>query len=507
VYKDQNPKKKRWITLNLTLIIFSFLLVQGCVTYSARQFADRASRPQEYERFFQEFDKAVERAEVRDAASFQVEGYPYLRTDRFLVSMKNKLGNDRQREQWVRMMQQLDLEARLREIRNLPSAFLSDFALKVGAAPDRKALEDMVVRFSDEILAHDLLKPGFYQTLQSSVKSHREYSVFMRIVGVYPITVLPVAWVTQGVYNEIREWHRLPRNQHEILGEITVYAPSQAVTFSHHTINSIVNRSKKNPLGIPSPSETDGFALISSFAPNIAQDVAAEYDRIGEVFWLDNLLQVNHNNPVVYYYISHALFKGEPVLQLNYVFWYSARNGANTPRIERGEFDGITVRITLDHQGLPFMVDVMNNCGCYHFFIPRKERVKRVLSTPGTVDPLVPSWLPESFPKRRLNLRVNSGRHIVDNVDVEGIFSPVLKYQLVPYSRLEMVPKSDEFSESFFDSEGIGKFSGRIEPIIFFPMGIPKVGSMRQRGHHPIVLVGRDYFDDPYLFSKHFEFQ
>jgi hypothetical protein len=31
---------------------------------------------------------------------------------------------------------------------------------------------------------------------------------------------------------------------------------------------------------------------------------------------------------------------------------------------------------------------------------------------------------------------------------------------------------------------GIVKNTGRIEPLFFFPMGIYRVGSMRQRGHH-----------------------
>jgi hypothetical protein len=44
----------------------------------------------------------------------------------------------------------------------------------------------------------------------------------------------------------------------------------------------------------------------------------------------------------------------------------------------------------------------------------------------------------------------------------------------------------------------------RIEPLIFFSMGIPSIGSMRQRGHHAIELTGRDHFDDPLLFEKNF---
>ena len=35
-----------------------------------------------------------------------------------------------------------------------------------------------------------------------------------------------------------------------------------------------------------------------------------------------------------------------------------------------------------------------------------------------------------------------------------------------------------------------------------FSMGIPKVGSMRQRGHHALQLVGRSHFDDPRLLDR-----
>ena len=40
-----------------------------------------------------------------------------------------------------------------------------------------------------------------------------------------------------------------------------------------------------------------------------------------------------------------------------------------------------------------------------------------------------------------------------------------------------------------------------------FSMGIPSVGSMRQRGNHPIALRGRVHFDDPYLFEQNFVFK
>lgn len=79
-------------------------------------------------------------------------------------------------------------------------------------------------------------------------------------------------------------------------------------------------------------------------------------------------------------------------------------------------------------------------------------------------------------------------------------------YRLEPYEQLEMLPRSENTYESMFNSRGIAKDSERIEFLIFFPMGIPDVGSMRQRGHHAIKMVGRSYFEDPDLFDNNFEF-
>ena len=57
-------------------------------------------------------------------------------------------------------------------------------------------------------------------------------------------------------------------------------------------------------------------------------------------------------------------------------------------------------------------------------------------------------------------------------MDDEMYAARTLPYQLAAYERLEMLPHEDQTFESIFNSTGIGKGSGRIEPLIFFPMGI-----------------------------------
>ena len=194
-------------------------------------------------------------------------------------------------------------------------------------------------------------------------------------------------------------------------------------------------------------------------------------------------------------------------MQINYVIWYPARGGSNAPLIERGPIDGLTLRVSLANSGMPFMVDMMNNCGCYHFFIPRRGQVLKIRPSPLAIDAFVPTWLPDGFPQNRLKVRVISGWHQVANIDARRMLHDFTPYHLVPYQQLEMLKKIDGHYESMFNARGIGKHTQRIESDIFIPMGIPQVGRMRQRGHHAIKFVGRAHFDDPHLFDDNFEFK
>ena len=495
-------RKSYYIPIILILILF----MQGCASWGTQQFVAESQRPSQYERFFNELDTVVNQSGVRNAAYFQISGFSYLRANRFLISLKGRLSNAAQEKQWVRWMQRLDVDAREIEIQNLPASAVQKLAAGFEDGPGRKILHEKVISYSNKLLAHDQLRPDFFAVLQAAVHNSSEYSTVMRAFGLYPITFIPVALVTHSVFSEIAEWHQLSPDQLQTLGTLTAYGPAEIADFSSRDVHKILERSKQNPLGIPIPSETDQKTLLAVFAPVLIQDLAADYDKIGEVVWGDEQIEIKPDTPKVYYYFTHAFYKEEAILQLNYVFWYPARNGPNSPMIERGRIDGLTVRVNLNPAGIPFMVDFMNNCGCYHSFIPRKEKIQKILPSPLAIDAFVPTWLPHNFPQERLSIRLNSGWHQVENIDAGKIPSKFISYDLIPYKQLEMLTRSDKTNESMFTSKGIGKFSERIEPIIFFPMGIPDIGSMRQRGHHAIKFVGRAHFDDPHIFDLNFEF-
>ncbi len=464
-------------------------------------------RPEACQAFFDQLDATVQEEGVRDAAAFPIPGFPYLRTNRFLSALKENLKDGEPRDQWVSWMQNLDIEAREKEISNLSGEAISSLIPKGAGGPDRRALTDRMKSCSSELLHSDKSRPNFFTILSRRVSVPDEYSCAVRAIGFYPFAVIPVAIATQRARQKARSWFNTNVEDLPIAGRLVTYVPPEKGPTDGANIHAILKESRKNLLGIPLPDADQARELIYHFAPILVQDTVNPFDRLGELFWQDGRVAVNPEKPVLYYYLSHAFLKGAPILQINYVLWYSERAGDLSPRMEHGHLDGLTMRVSLDHEGNPFIVDVINDCGCYHFFVPRHEQVLEIRTRPFMFDPLVPQWLPALPPDGRFAIRVNSGWHQVERLLSLERPADGTPYALVPYERLEALPHENGRTESLFDSDGIAKGSERVERFILFSMGIHSIGSMRQRGHHAIELIGRAHFDDPRLFDQSFLFK
>jgi hypothetical protein len=480
------------------LLSFS-LFSTGCATLFPERIPPSFERPKKCQEFFDQLDQKVDGLGVRDASSFLLPGFPYLRTSRFLSAMRERVRDEKEKEQWIQWMRSLDLKARKKEIAHLTSRETESL--------DRPSYEARLSFCSNWLLHSDKGRAEFDSVLSSRLEVPDEYSTFMRVIGLYPLFLIPVAGVTENVRSKIRSTFESDLKDLPIDGRLQTYAPRETLCLDEEEVREMIKASKNNPLGIPLPDENQEARLIRHFAPIFIQDVATPYDPPGRVVWKEGRPAIDLQRPTAYTYLSHSFLKGEPILQINYVIWYSAREGKVTPWIERGSLDGITLRISLDGEGRPFMVDVVSNCGCYHFFAPQKERVDHVVSKPLAFDPFVPQWLPEVPPKNRFGIRVSSARHEVQRVLSLDPPPGSVPYEIVPYEDLERLLNENGDLESLFDGEGIAKGTERIERFILFSMGIPWVGSMRQRGHHAIELIGRVHFDDPYLFDRSFVFK
>ncbi len=489
------------------LFISCLLSLAGCTSFIAQRPPLSLERPKECQAFLIALDDEVEKAGVRDAATHPVPGFPYLRTNRFLSRVKDDIHSEQGREQWSRWMWMLDLEARKKEISNLPNPNVSSFSSKQGRPSNRPQFYEQAKSCSETLFRHDRTRPDFYETLTPLVDVPDEYSFAMRALGLYPLVAIPVAIATNLSQKRIRSWFNTSPENLPVDGRLRAFVPSENLSLGENEVQANIDISSKNSQGVPLPDQDHGEKLVRHFAPVFVQDVAAPYDEIGRIVWSGDCPDVDQTRPTVYYYFSNAFLKGKPILQINYVIWYSERAGRRTPWMERGHLDGLTLRVSLDETGKPFMMDTISDCGCYHLFAPQKERVAQTVSKPFKFDPFVPQWLPDVSADQRLAVRLNSGWHQVQHLIAAKDFPGPIPYELLPYDILEALPRQDGQTESIFNSKGITKCSKRAERFILFSMGIPKIGSMRQRGHHAIELIGRARFDDPNLFDESFIFK
>ena len=490
----------------LRLLLLCTFLWQGCSGINLQDSDINQRKPHRDVRFFQELDAAVTASGVQEVSTFSVEGFPYLRTTRFLVAIKDRVSSDSAAELWVAEMYRLGLEGREKEIINLPEKSFSKLAERIGVHPDRAALIKEMSDSAMRLQAYDRSHPEFIERIRNTVSVADEYSTAMRIFGLYPFAALPVTIAAQNANQKFSKWHQSSLNDLPVEGKLIVFAPEAGNTFTDRDLVRIFSPSERNALGLPKLNDKEIVSLAHAFAPIITQDVVAAYDRFGEVEWQKSRVVIKPQQASVYYYTTYSFINQIPVLQINYAFWYSERSGKKAPGFEKGPLDGITVRVSLNPAGRPVMVDVMNNCGCYHFYAPRKGMVKIKKPSAHALYPFVATWLPDEYPARRLTLRVNSGWHQVEHLYAGEAPPASVTYRLLPYDLLESLPHSDDRVESVFDSDGIMKSSRRIEPYILFSMGIPRIGYMRQRGHHAIHIVGRAHFTDADIFDRYFAF-
>lgn len=461
----------------------------------------------DHARFYEHLDEAVAREGVRNAAGFAVRGYPFLRANRFLAGIKSLIIDDRQKNLWIELLRRYDLIERSKEIQNLSVEALSALESRMpGKFSNRRELFERTVSCSQRYLQAERARGRLFERLRRAVADEPVYSRAMRIFGLYALAYPVVTFATRVSYRHITKRHAAPLEVLPFKGELTTFAPARRIDLASLPLEGMLKPERRNSLGMPELSTEEIEIIARAFAPVLTVDIVKEYDRFGEVVWKDGKVSIDTARPAVYYYPTYTLIHETPHIQMNYAFWYPGRYGPNAPWMERGRLDGMTVRVTLALGGIPLMVDVINNCGCYFFYIPNKDRVAEVIKHPRGLDPLIPSWLPPEYPAQPLRLRINTGWHQVEHVDA-GIPVQSREYELLPYEHLELLGRPDGQIESVFDEAGIMKDSRRIEPYLFFSMGIPKVGYMRQRGNHAIKMAGRAHFTEARLYEKDFLFK
>lgn len=492
----------------LSVLSLAVLVVSGCAGPQLRDTEPFSAHLEavgelgKCARFFDELDDAVYRATVGDAEAARIPGFPYLRVNRFLASGFVPDPRAGTFSAWVDRLQRLDRESRAKEIANLPGDARDERDAPFGAGA---ALSNEIHRCGDLLRTDDLSEEVRRQRLADSAKVPDSYNVAKRVVGLYPLTSLFFLQGVRRLQADIARSYERPLEAIDVVGELIEFRPPAAgerlVTVD---VAELLQRSSRNPMGIPEPRGRDRERLFATFAPVWEVDVNGEYDLIGTPQWKNAAFPaVDVTRPAVFRRLSHTRYAGKTLLQLNYVVWFASRPRTGAFDLLGGRMDGLIWRVTLAPDGRPLIYDAVHNCGCYHIFFPT-ERVRPRAEVPGYEEPvLVAQTLPADTGP--LRLRIASGTHYIQRVYAAENATNGQDYLWQDYQELRSLPLPQGGRRSLFRSDGIVPGTERAERWLFWPMGVAEPGAMRQWGTHAIAFVGRRHFDDPDLLERYFE--
>jgi len=426
-----------------------------------------------------------------------VEGYPYLRVNRFLASFRTEVGDQTAFAAWVDQMQTLDLEARKYEIANLPQA-TGDIP---GSANDQDELYGKVASCGNLLKAADFENRQPQAALVKGATAPDEYMSLPRVLGLYPLTSL---FVSHGVSNWHAEARKTFSTEPPVGWRSSRYLPMKRYDLA--AARAIVAQARRDALGIPDYSSDARQALFRGYAPAWEVRTEAEYDRIGTPVWASkDELDIDTRQPLAYTLLSFTRFGKEILTQLNYIIWFPSRPKDNALDIYGGLLDGLNYRVTLDNNGEPLLYETIHNCGCYYEAYPT-QRLKVREAIDYAEPPLILN-APELDPfEEFMTVAMESRTHYVQHLYPSARRSqPAAEaYALVDYNELRSLPDTKGGRRSMFSPDSLAPGSERLERFILWPTGVVSPGAMRQWGRHAVAFVGERHFDDPFSMDKMF---
>jgi len=473
------------------------LLASGCATFDG-QLASHLESPQlrDCAQWFVALDERVAAAGTGDAQYTRMPGFPYLRTDRLLASLRERaVERPDTIATFAERLRALDYDARRHEIDNLPEG-----SLHGTRAGDLHHTQDCGM----QLVAADLTSARGRDAMVAAAQVPDDYSTAMRVLGLYPLTRIPFASGVRRFEAETRETFA---GEPKPVASRVRYSPPAGRPLSRDVVKGLLARGQFDPLGQPILSERELEAVAATYAPSFDVAVAGDYDRPGAVRWRrgESTPAIDATEPVVYVRPSYARYGETVLLQIVYVLWFSERPAGSAFDILSGRLDGVVWRVTLAPDGEPILHDSIHPCGCYHWFFPSPRARPRPAPDEREEWAFAPQELPRLAERERPVLSIASGTHFIEHVGVVSGPDSLVRYSLRRYDELRSLSRLDGTRRSVFDPRGFIAGSERGERFLYWPMGIASAGAMRQWGRHATAFVGRRHFDDADLLERRFE--
>lgn len=459
------------------------LLVSGCATTSLAQ---RPETPDGAKclALYEKVDHEIDAAGVRDAGNYRIPGFPYLRTDRYTASFAHDLPNLEVFWEWTGYLRALEDESREVELRNL----------KIGEEQASSVLLDLRA-CGGWLRTWELDNAEFREKMIAAVKVPDDYSTTQRALGLYPVAVPFLEHDLSELRHDVEKRFEAPLEAPAAPAELKAWAVQDNPNLEYPEGTIDLRDKPRDLLGRIGLVWSEVVHLAHTHAPVLWIESSGNRDRLGAAVHTAKGPDADATQPVVYFLTGLTRFGGRNLLQITYFAWFPGDAG--------GPMDGLIWRVTLDEQGRPLVHDTIHASGGAHYLFP----VSRLQRREDAGDSM---FMPQKdgAPQGSVAVRLRSGTHEVVRVvraDEDAVkASPHARYELRPYEDLLNLPDPAGGVRSFFDAEGFVAGTERSQEFWSFPSGVKKPGALRQWGHHPTALVGREHFDDPFLLEKTF---
>ena len=471
-WREAARKCFSWSNRDAILMVGAALLAAGCAGGSgslAPHLESGAAEVRECAHWYQALDAEVDAAGVRDAQASRMSGFPHLRVDRFLAGLRERAAQDeRITRAYAERLAELDLDARVHEIQNLPTL------------PNEAARVQMLRRARD-----------CARTLREADLASAAGRAAMLTAAKVPDERPQAAFAAHEAGWERRTLATFQAAREESVHRVR-YAPPAGDRLPRSVVAGLLSRASFDPLGYLalSPREVDRLAL--TYAPTIEIRTRDDADRFGWLRWRRGapLPQVDATEPTVYVHAAYTRYGEHLLLQLVYTLWFPERPPRGTFDPGAGPLDGVVWRVTLAPDGEPLVYDSIHACGCFHVFLPTERAHQRPAPTDGTPWAFVPQHLARVAEDQRPVITLASATHDLESVRLERGADSLVRYTLRAYDELRSMPRLVGNHASAFGPDG--RIAG---------------SAARQWGRQPTASSGRRHFDDPDLLERRFEFQ
>lgn len=442
-------------------------------------------------------DAAVAEHGVTPSAFARVAGFSYLRVDRFLADFRAQPLSPAETAAWLARLSALDQEARRVEWASLPESVKAELNRRHAPA---ETVPIALARCAVALRDADARDPDRLALIQERARVADDYVTLNQVLGLYPLTMAPVDFGIHRYQEEVRARFARPLADWPAQGALRRYGSPAAPL-----VGADGTAIPRDALGIPEPNPVQLEKLFTAHAPVWEVDVVADTDWPGAPYWrADGAPTVDPAQPAVYRYASHARWRGEPLLQLNYLIWFAARPSTGPFDLVGGPLDGVLWRVTLDRAGRPLLYDSIHACGCYHLLFPGPALRLRAETADWAEPPLAPQPAPAVRQGERVVVRLASGSHELQRVYADRP-GAVTRLDEREYAALYAAPVENGPPRGLFGPDGLVAGSERAERWLLWPTGVPSPGAMRERGRHAIAFVGRRHFDDADFLDRLFE--